>query len=252
MQWLLFALAILKGQMPRARSACKLHSSVRKSIHQHTKRIDVQYEVGEMAWLNSQHVALKAVGTRKLLPKWRGPFKILAKPSPVNYVLDTPARYRIHTTLHVSMLHRAYDSGAGVQRPPIIMVEGEEEFEIQAILSHIPARKTRTDTGTRYLVQWKGYGPAYNSWEPERTLKRSAPEMLSDYWHKQLSLKEVLTLGWPLVIKFALPPREEFYLFGIYFKPGQNCAAVPVTFGKVLVQDCTIYDIEAHHCFQKV
>ena len=62
------------------------------------------------------------------------------------------------------------------------MIEGEEEFEIQEILNHSPARKTRTDTGIRYLVQWKGYGPAYNSWEPERTLKRNAPETLSDYW----------------------------------------------------------------------
>ena len=42
-----------------------------------------------MAWLNSQHVTLKAVGTPKRLPKWLGPFKILAKPSRVNYVLDT-------------------------------------------------------------------------------------------------------------------------------------------------------------------
>ena len=29
-------------------------------------------------------------------------------------------------------------------------------------------------------MQWKGYGPAYNSWEPERALKRNAPETL--YW----------------------------------------------------------------------
>ena len=78
-----------------------------------------------MAWLNSQHVTLKAVGKRKLLPKWLGPFKILAKPSPVNYVLGTPTHYRIHTTFHVSMLRRACDNGAGLQRPPIIMIEGE-------------------------------------------------------------------------------------------------------------------------------
>ena len=62
------------------------------------------------------------------------------------------------------------------------MIEGEEEFEMQEILNHAPARKTRTDTGTRYLVQWKGNGPVYNSWEPERTLKRNAPETLSHYW----------------------------------------------------------------------
>ena len=95
------------------------------------------------------------------------------------------------------------------------MIEGEEEFEMQEILNHAPARKTRTDTGTRYLVQWKGNGPAYNSWEPERTLKKNAPETLSDYWDEleaavQAAEPElVLTLGWPLVIKFALPPKAE-------------------------------------------
>ena len=161
---------------------CLQAAQQRQKKYADEKRMDVQYEVGEMAWLNSQHVTLKVVGTRKLLPKWLGPFKILAKPSPVNYTLDIPPHYRIHTTFHVSMLRRAFDNGAGVQRPPIIMIEGEEEFEIQEILNHSPARKTRTDTGIRYLVQWKGYGPAYNSWEPERTLKRNAPETLSDYW----------------------------------------------------------------------
>ena len=194
---------------------CLQAAQQRQKKYADEKRIDVQYEVGEMAWLNSQHVTLKAVGTRKLLPKWLGPFKILAKPSPVNYVLDTPAHYRIHTTFHVSMLRRAYDNGAGVQRPPIIMIEGEEEFEIQEILNHTPARKTRTETGTRYSVQWKGYGPAYNSWEPERTLKRMLLKrclttgMNLKLQCKQLSLKMVLTLGWPLVIKFALPPEAE-------------------------------------------
>ena len=59
------------------------------------------------------------------------------------------------------MLRRAHDNGAGVQRPPIIMIEGKEEFEFQAILNHAPARKTRTDTGTRSLVQLKNHGPVY-------------------------------------------------------------------------------------------
>ena len=119
-----------------------------------------------------------------MLPRWLGPFKILAQTSPVNYTLDIPAHYRIHTNFHVSMLRRAYDNSAGVQRPPIIMIEGQEEFEVQEILNgyHSPAHKTRRDTNTRYLVQWKGYGPAYNSWEPGSTLKRNAPETLSDYW----------------------------------------------------------------------
>ena len=34
----------------------------------------------------------------------------------------------------------------------IVMIECEEEFEVQEILNHTPACKTRTDTGNRYLA----------------------------------------------------------------------------------------------------
>ena len=46
--------------------------------------------VGEMAWLNSWHVTLKAVGPRKLLPQWLGTFELLDNPTSesVNYTLD--------------------------------------------------------------------------------------------------------------------------------------------------------------------
>ena len=161
---------------------CLQAAQQRQKKYADEKRSDVHYAVGDMVWLNSQHVSIKAVGTRKMLPHWLGPFKVLEKPSPVNYTLDIPTHYRIHRTFHVSMLRRAYDNGAGVQRPPIIMIEGQEEFELEEILQHSPAHKVRTDSSIRYLVKWKGYGPAYNSWEPGRALKQHAPETLSEYW----------------------------------------------------------------------
>ena len=57
-------------------------------VHEH--RIEVQYEVGQLVWLDSKHVTIKAVGSRKMLPRWLRPFKILVKTiaSPVNYTLD--------------------------------------------------------------------------------------------------------------------------------------------------------------------
>ena len=63
------------------------------------------------------------------------------------------------------------------------MVDGEEEFELQTILQHSPG-KNRGDSRMRYLVSWKGYGPAYNSWEPEKALQQHAGEALDKCWEE--------------------------------------------------------------------
>ena len=157
-------------------------AQARQKKYADKKRINLHFDIGELVWLSNKHVTLRALGSRKLLPQWLGPFKILDKPSKVNYTLDLPPHYRIHDTFHVSMLRHCYDNGAGVQRPPTVMIEGQEEFELQQILAHKPATNSRDSTNVRYLVQWKGYGPAYNSWEPGRSIPRNAPETLSRYW----------------------------------------------------------------------
>ena len=48
----------------------------------------------------------------------------------------------------------------------------------------LPLRKTKGDSGINYLIKWLSYGPAYNSWEPERRLKQNAPDTLTEYWDK--------------------------------------------------------------------
>ena len=55
------------------------------------------------------------------------------------------------------------------------MVDGEEEYEVEAILRH-------KGKGARhlYLVMWKGYPITKASWEPESHL-RHAPLILEDY-----------------------------------------------------------------------
>ena len=152
----------------------------RKYADQH--RTERHFQIGDMAWLSSKHITIKAVGTRKFLPLWLGPFAVVAKISDVNYQLEIPDHYRLSThTFHVSLMRPAHDNGAGVRRPPIIMVEGEEEFELQTILQHTPG-KSRGDSNIRYLISWKGYGPEYNTWEPEKLLKLHAKDALTEYW----------------------------------------------------------------------
>ena len=50
------------------------------------------------------------------------------------------------------MLRSAYDTGSGEGRPPLIMIDGEEEFYLRTILQHRPLNKTTVDPGISCLV----------------------------------------------------------------------------------------------------
>ena len=63
-----------------------------------------------------------------------------------------------------------------MERPPSpIVVDGEEEFEVEAILRHKSSSPWRL-----YQVLWKGYPITEAGWEPESHL-RNAPLILEEY-----------------------------------------------------------------------
>ena len=45
-----------------------------KQVNKHRKAVD--FTVGDLVWLKTDHLTLGAQLTRKLAPKWIGPFKI--------------------------------------------------------------------------------------------------------------------------------------------------------------------------------
>ena len=57
------------------------------------------------------------------------------------------------------------------------MVDGEEEYEVEAILKHKGKGARRL-----YLVMWKVYPITEASWEPEVHLQ-NAPLILEDFLH---------------------------------------------------------------------
>ena len=59
--------------------------------------------------------------------------------------------------------------------PPPIMVDGEEEYEVEAILRHKGKGARRL-----YQVLWKGHPVTEASWEPESHL-HNASSLLEDY-----------------------------------------------------------------------
>lgn len=58
------------------------------------------------------------------------------------------------------------------------IIDGEEEYEVEKILDSRVYRRQ-----LQYLVQWKGYGPGDNSWQPAKNLEHT-PRLIAKY-HKE-------------------------------------------------------------------
>jgi hypothetical protein len=119
--------------------------------------------------------------SRKLMPRWVGPFKVLQKVGNLAYRLEMNPGWRIHPVFHVSLLE-PYRSDGRVQPPPIpIKLEGHLEYEVECILDHRFSDKKRQRLS--YLISWKGYGLEHNSWEPEANVA-NAPYLIGEYWQR--------------------------------------------------------------------
>ena len=60
--------------------------------------------------------------------------------------------------------------------PPPVIVDGDEEFEVESVLD------TKLERGKlKYLVHWKGYSTADNSWEEAANLEHS-PDVIAAFY----------------------------------------------------------------------
>jgi len=118
--------------------------------------------------------------TKKLTPRFTGPYTIVKVISPVVYKLNLPETMKIHPVFHVSLLKPYQPSPDEFARPipPPAIVEsdtGQEEYEVEAILDKRIIRKK-----TQYLVKWVGYPLHDATWEPVRNLS-NAPEIIKEF-----------------------------------------------------------------------
>ena len=110
-----------------------------------------QYQINEQVWLEAKHLTLP-YQTAKLAPKHHGPFRITRQISPVAYELKLPPAWTIHPVFHASLLtpyHETKEHGTNYQQPPPEMIDDQEEYEVEQVISHQYHRHKRT---LQYLI----------------------------------------------------------------------------------------------------
>ena len=95
------------------------------------------FSIGEQVWLKGTNLKLPANLTSKLSPRQYRPFKVVTVISPVAYKLELPGQWKIHDVFHASLLtlyRETQQHGPNFLEPPLDIIEGEPEWEVEQIL----------------------------------------------------------------------------------------------------------------------
>ena len=154
----------------------------KQTFYANKRRKDIQFQEGDMVLLSTTNLRLH--GSRKLNPKFVGPFKIIKKISDVNYKLELTYPFQnIHDVFHVSLLKKYVEDQHNRRnlRPPPELIDGENQYEVEKIVDK-RIKTVKKKQKIEYLVKWKNYPSYENTWEPLENLAHCR-ESIEEFEH---------------------------------------------------------------------
>ena len=168
-----------------AKDAMALAQDRQAKAYDKKRRPVEEMKVGDYALVNPHSLELVDVaGTgKKLIQRMIGPFEVVERINPMVYRLRLPDSYSMHPVFNLEHLKKYTPSpdefGERTELPSTRELRASEEYEVEAILGHRLIGKKRANR-RMFLVRWKDYGPADDSWVSEYDLRNSA-QLKRDY-----------------------------------------------------------------------
>jgi hypothetical protein len=131
------------------------------------------YELGEKVYLSTENLSLPKGRAKKLLPKYIGPYKIIAaKPQTSRYTIELPLQLkkrRINPSVHKSKLKPFYrnDDKVFLRREAQVFYDFGEDDEHEWLVNEILTHQWEKNELT-FLVQWN---LGDTTWEPYKNCK---------------------------------------------------------------------------------
>ena len=108
----------------------------RQKAYADENRRKVTFNLEDKVLLSTKNIVLKKGSSKKLLPRFIGPFSIIEQIKNVACKIDLPAGLCMHNVFHIS-LFRPYIEGKSPRSPPIPeVIKGEFEFIVQRIMKN--------------------------------------------------------------------------------------------------------------------
>ncbi|XP_036003961.1 uncharacterized protein LOC110367566 [Fundulus heteroclitus] len=137
------------------------------------------YRPGQRVWLSSKDLPHRST-SRKLAPRFTGPYVIDSIVSPSAVRLRLSPRSRIHPTFHVSQLKPVHSSPLCPLTEPPPPPPDRVGRQVRRIVD-----SRRRGRGWQYLVHWEGCGPEDRSWVSGSSI--SDPSLISNFWSSRPS-----------------------------------------------------------------
>ena len=131
-----------------------------------------EYKVGDMVLLSIKDLKWQMIEKRmnKLTERFVNPYRIKGVISLNVVELELPVEVKIYPVANISRIHRYKDQvkGQKVVPPPLVIIKGEKEYEVEKILS-----KRKQYSKVEYLVWWKEYTVEGDTWKKKKNLKNT-------------------------------------------------------------------------------
>ena len=150
------------------------------------KRRALTFKVGDQVSLKTSHLGVSTLPSRKLFPKWMGPFTVQKIINDVAYMLELPKAWRAHNVSHVSLLKPYISNGEPVPPMPFNLVGGtENEYEVKRVTDFNPKTPKRKGGARRvreltFYVEWLGLPLGADAWQPWSNLRGTCDQALRE------------------------------------------------------------------------
>jgi len=116
----------------------KAQADIKKYADKKRSNIE-KYKVGDLVMLSTKDLKYQMVGrrTEKLTERFVGPYKVREIISLNTVKLELPSTVKIYPVVNVSRIRQYIEQveGQKKEQPALVIIEGEEEWEIERILN---------------------------------------------------------------------------------------------------------------------